>query len=162
MISNDDVEGKDMNTLYPLSLTPDEDGGFVVEFPGLPFGVTQGDNLAEAMANAEDVLVVVVATLIEDGALVPEPLDGDFRYYVRLPEHVALKLAFYRAFGAAGINKAELGRRLHWGTQQVARLFDARHMTRVDHLFTALRALGMRMSFDLEPEAAVTPSQKHL
>jgi antitoxin HicB len=147
-----------MNTMYPVVLTADDDGGFVVEFPGLPFGVTQGDDLSEAMANAEDALVVVISTLIDDGQEVPEPLSGDFEYHVRLPDHVALKLALHRAFRASGINKAELGRRLSWGNQQVARLFDARHLTRVDHLFSAFRALNTRVDFTVAP--IVDPEEK--
>jgi len=122
-----------------------------VTFPGLPWGVTSGATVAEALANAEDCLVVVVTSLINDGEVVPEPVAGEFDYFVVLPEDVALKLAFYRAFKESGISKAELGRRLGWRTQQVARLFDATHHTRVDHLFRAIRVLGKRVAISLEP-----------
>lgn len=139
-----------MNTHYPVHLEHANDG-ITVTFPGLPWGVTSGATVEEALANAEDCLVVVITSLINDSEVVPEPVAGDFEHYVALPEAVALKLAFYRAFKDSGITKAELGRRLEWRTQQVARLFDATHHTRVDHLFRAIRMLGKRVSVSLEP-----------
>lgn len=141
-----------MNTHYPVHLDT-EDDGITVTFPGLPWGVTSGATVDEALVNAEDCLVVIVTSLINDGEVVPEPVAGDFKHFVALPEDIALKLAFYRAFKESGISKAELGRRLEWRTQQVARLFDATHHTRVDHLFRAIRALGKRVAISLEPAA---------
>lgn len=136
---------------YPVTLTPADEGGYVVTFPDLP-GVTQGDSLDEALTNAEDCLVVIVTSMIHDGEHVPEPSeDGD--HMVALPEDVALKLAFYRAFSAAGITRAELARRLGWHGPQVRRLFDASHRTRVDHLFRAFHALGKRVGFVVEDVA---------
>lgn len=142
-----------MNTNYPIEIEAN-DGAYTVTFPGLPYGVTQGESLEEALVNAEDVLVLVITDLIHEGEDVPEPLHGDYRHRVALPEEVALKLAFYRAFRASGITKAELGRRLNLSNTQVARLFDATHSTRPDALFAALHAVGMRVRFELEPMAA--------
>lgn len=145
-----------MNTKYPIELEAN-DGGYTVTFPGLPFGITEGDNLAEALENAEDALVVVITTLIEDGEEVPEPLEGDYAYRVALPEDVALKVAFYRAFRALGWTKAELGRRLSWSNTQVARLFNARHGTRFNALIDALRVVGKRVvSYDIEDVPTIT------
>lgn len=137
---------------YPVTLTPAEEGGFVVEFPGMPFGATQGDTLEEALEAAEDALVVIVTSLIHDGQDVPAP-KGRSKYWIDLPEDVALKLAFYRAFRASGVSRAELGRRLGWHGPQVRRLFDAGHSTRVGDLFRAFRAIGKRVGFVVEDAA---------
>lgn len=38
---------------YPVELTPAEEGGFIVTFPGLPI-VTEGDTEEEALFNAKE------------------------------------------------------------------------------------------------------------
>ena len=43
-----------------LILTPQAEGGYTVTSPTLPELVTEGDSIAEAMANAEDALAAVV------------------------------------------------------------------------------------------------------
>lgn len=139
-----------MNARYPVQLDVAEDG-ITVTFPGLPFGITSGTTISDALEQAQDCLVVIITSLIHDGADVPEPpTKGRFKYWVELPEDVALKLAFYRSFTASGLSKAELGRRLGWHNQLVARLFDAAHATRIDKLLEAIHALGLRVRFDLE------------
>lgn len=131
---------------YPVTLTPAEEGGFVVEFPDV-LGVTQGDTLEEALEQAEDCLVVAITSLIHDGADVPAPSTGTGTHYVDLPEDVALKLELYRAFKASKVSRTELARRMGWHGPQVRRLFDAQHGTRMADLFRAFRALGKRVSF---------------
>ena len=135
---------------YPVTLTPAEEGGFIVTFPDLP-GVTQGDTREEALNAAQDCLVVAITSMIHAGADVPTPSTGTDT--VTLPEDVALKLLFYRAFCASGITRTELGRRLGWHGPQVRRLFDADHRTRLDHLFRAFQAIGKRVTFSLEDTA---------
>jgi predicted RNase H-like HicB family nuclease len=41
---------------YPVHLEQEEDGGYVVTLPDIGYGATQGDDLAEALAQAEDML----------------------------------------------------------------------------------------------------------
>ena len=38
---------------YPIELTPAEEGGYVVTFPGLPI-ITEGDTKEEALLNAKE------------------------------------------------------------------------------------------------------------
>lgn len=137
-----------MTTQYPIILHPADEGGFAVEFPDLP-AWTQGETVEECLEMAEDCLEVTIVSLIHDGDDIPEPsAKGD--HFVALSEEVALKLAFYRAFKASGITKAELGRRLKWHGPQVQRLFSADHRTRTDRLLAAFHALGKRVSFVVE------------
>ena len=39
---------------WPVDLVPAEEGGFIVNFPDLPSGWSQGETRAEALAQAED------------------------------------------------------------------------------------------------------------
>lgn len=58
---------------YPMLIEPGEEGGFVVTYPDLPGVVGEGDNVAEATTNAEELRMVWTETCIEDGMEVPQP-----------------------------------------------------------------------------------------
>lgn len=133
---------------YPIVLTPDDDG-FVVTFPDLPFGITEGDTEEEARARAVDALETVIIALMLDRQDIPLPSPAKGRPSVVLPPLSAAKVALYRAMREAGVTKAELGRRLGWHPPQIDRLLDLRHASRLDQLDQALRALGRRLVVDV-------------
>lgn len=63
-----------MSKLHYLAiLERAEDGGYGVFFPDLPGCVTVGTTEGEAWANAESVLNLHIAGMIEDGDLLPAP-----------------------------------------------------------------------------------------
>ena len=57
----------------PLSLGPQPEGGYTVTSPLLPELITEGDTVAEALANAEDAFAVVLEIYEDEGR--PLPLD---------------------------------------------------------------------------------------
>ena len=129
---------------YPVQLD-EEDGGYVVTLPDIPYGATQGDDLAEALAQAEDFLEEAVLGMMAHGEDVPLPSPAKGRPTVALPALTAAKLEAYRAMRAAGLNKKQLAERLGWQPSQVTRLFDGRHASRLDQIEAALRVLGRRL-----------------
>ena len=50
---------------YPVQLTPAEEGGFTVLFPGLPI-VTEGDTEKEALHNAKEALLCHFEGLVKE------------------------------------------------------------------------------------------------
>jgi antitoxin HicB len=56
---------------YTIILEPDADGGFVVHVPALPEVCTQGDNEADALANAREAIELAVEERISAGERVP-------------------------------------------------------------------------------------------
>jgi predicted RNase H-like HicB family nuclease len=50
---------------YPATITPDEDGRYVVRFPDLTGAVTDGATLAEALSEASDALSEALAAAID-------------------------------------------------------------------------------------------------
>ena len=62
-----------METLaYAVRLAPAKEGGYVVTCRDLPEVVTQGDNFAEARAQASDAMDEAFAARIDDGEDFPE------------------------------------------------------------------------------------------
>ena len=63
-----------MTYTYPVILTEDpEDGGYVVTCRDLPEAITQGDTVAEALAEAADALDEALCGRINHGRDIPEP-----------------------------------------------------------------------------------------
>ena len=130
---------------YPVHLEQEEDGGYVVTLPDIGYGATQGDDLAEALAQGADLLEVAVLGAMAHDEDVPPPSPARGRPTVALPALTAAKLEAYRAMRAAGLNKKQLAERLGWQLSQVTRLFDGRHASRLDQIEAALRVFGRRL-----------------
>ncbi len=129
---------------WPVDLIPAEEGGYIVNFPDLPNGWSQGKDSAEALVQAEDLLEEIVLGRMAHGEAVPAPSTARGRPTVALPALTAAKLEAYRAMHAAGLDDKQLAERLGWQPSQVTRLFDGRHISRLDQVEAALRALGRR------------------
>lgn len=52
---------------YPMSIYPEEDGGYVVLVPDLPGCMTQGETLDEALANIEEARELWIETVYTSG-----------------------------------------------------------------------------------------------
>jgi antitoxin HicB len=60
---------------YAARFEPAEEGGFVVTFPDFAWGITQGDDEAEAIGMAVDALSTMVQELIRNNE--PSHLQGN-------------------------------------------------------------------------------------
>ena len=128
---------------YPVNLTPDTDG-YVVTFPDISEALTQGDTREEALEMALDALVTSFDFYFEDNRRIPAPgiIDGD---YVDVPLSVASKVMLLNAFIESGLTQSELARLMGVKRQEVTRLFNLHHSTKIDTVQKALLALGKRL-----------------
>ncbi len=141
---------------YQATLTPDEvDGGFVVTFQDIPEAITQGEDVADALAQAADALEEAIAGRIRRGVEIPPPLTtGKDQHVVPVPALTAAKAALYLAIRQTGLTKSELAARLVCDEKEVRRLLDPRHPSKLPRIQTALEALGKRIALRLVDEAA--------
>lgn len=58
---------------YPAVFTPAEEGGYTVNFPDLEGCFTEGDDMAETLYMAEDVLALILYGYETDGRRIPVP-----------------------------------------------------------------------------------------
>jgi len=135
---------------YPARLTAEPEGGFTVTFADFDFGVTYGATREEALHQAADLLETIIANCLAENWDVPSPSPARGRPIVPLEPLVAAKVELYRAMRTAGISKAELARRMGIAPQQVQRLFDTNHNSRLDQLAAAFAALGRRLVISSE------------
>lgn len=141
--------------LYPACFEPAEEGGFVVTFPDFSWGVTQGDDEADAIEMAVDALSTMIQELIRNNEPIPQPGKhrGRRTRWIRLPALESAKTELYRGFLAAGIRKSDLAKRLGIPKTNVDRLFDLRHRSRLDQIEAAFRALGKELSIEVRDAA---------
>ncbi len=129
-------------------------GGYTVTFPDFGWGVTQGDNLADAEKWAGRLLHDMIAHLIAKSEEIPEAKAKGRRLRpVALAPLDQAKVECYLAFRASGIRKSELARRMRIPKTSIDRLFDLDHASRLDQLDAALRALGKRLVVAVENAA---------
>ena len=57
--------------VYPAVFTPEEDGGYSINFPDIEGCFTQGENLADGLAMANDVLCLTLYDLEQAGKPIP-------------------------------------------------------------------------------------------
>ncbi|ETF02196.1 transcriptional regulator [Advenella kashmirensis W13003] len=59
--------------IYPVTLTPDDNGTFLVGFPDIPEANSVGDDEQEALLNAEDALEAALGIYFEEKRKIPLP-----------------------------------------------------------------------------------------
>jgi antitoxin HicB len=136
---------------FPVTLTPDEtDGGFVVTFKDIPEAITQGDTEEEALTMAKDALELALEFYFEDKRAVPSPSKPKRdQKVIELPASLSAKVLLLNEMVIQNIRPAELARRLHTTPQEINRLTNLRHTTRIDGIDSALRALGRHLEISL-------------
>ena len=133
--------------IYPVTLTPDEaDGGFVVTFVDIPEAITQGDTEAEALTAAKEALESALDFYFEDKRAVPMPSKAKRgQNVIELPASLSAKVLLLNEMVTQDVRPAELARRLNTTPQEVTRLTNVRHTTRIDGIAAALQALGKHL-----------------
>lgn len=137
---------------FPARFEPDPDGGFVVTFRDIPEAITQGDTLEEARAMAADALLTAMDFYIEDNRTVPQPSalqDGE--QLVILPLSVVAKVALLNLVVEKRQRPIDLARAMGIKRQEVTRLLDLKHATKIDTLAQAFAALGHELELSVSP-----------
>jgi antitoxin HicB len=131
---------------YPVNLKPQKEGGFVVTFPDVPEAITQGEDEADALLHAADVLESAMDFYTEASLPIPAPSKPKRgQRVVELPASVAAKILLLNEMIEQRVRPAELARRLKTTPQEVSRLTNLHHTTRIDSIASALKVLGKRL-----------------
>ena len=136
---------------FPIILTPDpDDGGFVVTFLDIPEAITQGDTKEEAIVMAQDALETAIEFYFEDKRAVPTPSKlKRGQHAIELPTSLSAKVLLLNEMVTQKIRPVELARRLNTTPQEVNRLTNLRHTTRIDGIAAALQAMGRHLEISI-------------
>jgi antitoxin HicB len=131
---------------YPATFTPAEEGGFVITFRDIPEAISQGDDEAEALDMAADVLLTVMDFYFEDRRPVPMPsAPQEGERMIPLPLSAASKVLLLNEMLIQDVGPSELARRLGTSKQEANRLTDLKHATKIDRIADAMTALGREL-----------------
>lgn len=131
---------------YPALFQAEPDGGFSVTFRDIPEAITQGDTIEEARAMAADALLTALDFYFEDSRPVPKASKAKAgEELVEIPPSAWAKVLLLNEMATQQVRPAELARRLNTSPQEVNRLVNLKHVTKIDALAAALSALGKRL-----------------
>ncbi len=128
---------------YPANFKAAEEGGFVITFPDIPEAITQGEDEEDARHRASDALETALDFYFEAAESIPMPSKPKRgQRLIELPASITAKVLLLNELLAQKVRPAELARRLKVTPQEVTRLIDVHHTTKIDGIAVALKALG--------------------
>jgi antitoxin HicB len=131
---------------YPVTLTPDSNGTFLVGFPDFPEANSVGGDQNDALSNALDALETALEIYFDERRAVPLPSTMKKNQpFVTLPALETAKVLLWNEMLAQNVRKADLARRLNVHTPQIDRLFDLKHSSKIEFVEKALNTLGKRL-----------------
>ena len=143
---------------YPVTLRRDaDDGSYTVAFPDFPEAITYGATVDAALVAAIDALDEALASRVHGDEPVPPP-SRIRKYAVEPTLLIAAKVALYETVAAAGIRKTWLARRLDVNENEVRRMLDPYHATKLSRIERALALLGKRLSVTVVDAPAGKPA----
>jgi len=127
---------------YPIDIR--RDGKFfLVTFPDIPEAVTQGRNMEEAKEAAHSALETALDFYFDESRIVPSPSRVKRgQEFVELSTSLAAKVLLINEMIRQKVRPAELARRLKTTPQEVNRLVNIHHTSRIDGIAGAMKVLG--------------------
>jgi antitoxin HicB len=135
---------------YRYSLEREENGWWLVRFPGIPEALTEGKTQDEARANARDCIIAALEGYMKAGRPLPRgkaAAAGADR--VVLPSLVTAKLAVYETMRARGWTKVKLAKELGVPENSVRRLLDLHHSSHMWVIDEALATMKAELTIEL-------------
>lgn len=133
--------------MLTYSVKLEDDGGtYLVTCKSLPEVTSVGEDVQEALLNAEDAIETAIMGRIADRVEIP--VDTKIRkdeHEVELSSQATLKVLLHNEMLQQGLRKSELARRLEVHMPQVDRLLNVRHSSKLEAMETAFSKLGKRL-----------------
>ena len=125
---------------WPATMKKQKDGGVLVRFRDIGQATTQGDDMADAAAQARDALSEAIAAFIKGRMDIPAPTApcrGEVT--VRPDEVIALKALVYSGMRENGFSNVDMAARLGLDEKEIRRMIDpAQRGTKISRYAAAL------------------------
>lgn len=131
--------------IYPVVIEPDGDG-FMASFPDIPEALTSGETREQALEMAKDALETAFEFYFDDKRKVPmpsKPKKG--QDCIELSASLTAKILLLNEMVVQKVRPSDLARLLNTTPQEVNRLVDLKHQTKIDRIAEALSKLGKRL-----------------
>ncbi len=136
--------------IYPVTLTQQREGGYLVEFPDLPEAITQGETREDALQEAADCLEEAIANRIAMKLEIPVPGKAKKNQHsISLHTTMAAKAALYLAIDEKKLSNTALAKKLNCDEKEVRRLLDPYYSSKLPRIEHALNALGQQLEISV-------------
>ena len=139
-----------MRVEYPAIITPQETGGYLVEFPDLEEAFTEGETLEEALFNAAEVLTLMLECRLDDKEEIPQPSKIKKKNVYWIAPDIKVQAAVLVKQNRQDKSMAELARMLGTSWPSVQRLENPHHSPTLKILDKAATALGKKLILSFE------------
>lgn len=135
--------------LYPAIFTK-EANGYSVIFRDIPEAITCGDDWEDAMLMAKDALITALDFYFEDQRTVPPPSPAQADdVLIELPASLYAKVLLLNEMVKQKISNVELARRIDVRPQEMQRITNLNHPTKIDTIAKSLSALGKQLILEV-------------
>lgn len=135
--------------LYPAKFDLN-DGCYVVTFRDIPEALTQGYSLDEAHEMAVDALVTAMEFYVKDNRTIPLPSHAqNGEHLIALPITVTAKALLLNTMLEQHVSQSDLAKKLGKSRQEMQRIIDLNHSTKIDTIADVLKAMGKQPSFNI-------------
>ena len=136
---------------YPAKFESNGEGGFIGTFRDIPEAITEVYPEENFVDVARDALISAIDFYIEDGRKLPEPSrKQEDEVLIDLPASVYLKVMLLNTMVESNIRPVDLARKMKVRPQEVTRIMNLRHNTKLDTLSNAFSALGKKLFFEVK------------
>lgn len=141
---------------YPARFEIDPSGTFVVTFRDIPEATASVD-VDEALAMAKDALVTAMGFYFKDRRDIPEPSPVEpGEILVSLPANVQAKVLLLNVFLERRFTQVRLAQAMGVRPQEITRILDLGHPSKMDTIETALSCLGQELVLSVVPRRSPT------
>lgn len=134
---------------YPAKIDADTPG-YMATFRDIPEANTGADTREEAERMAADALLVAMDFYFDDRRAVPAPSAPEpGEVMVAFPASVAAKVLLLNEMVAQKVTPSELARRMDTRKQDVNRIVQLGHATKIDTIAAALASLGRELELSI-------------
>ena len=131
---------------YPAKFEAGETGAVIVTFRDIPEAIAQGNDEADAFTEGASALLTAMDFYFEDRRPVPPPsASEDGERLIDLPLSASAKVMLLNEMLAQKVRPADLARAMSLKPQEVNRIIDLTHATKIDTLAAAFKALGREL-----------------
>lgn len=137
---------------YPVTLTKQKEGGYLVQFEDFPEAITQGDTIENALNEAIDCLEEAIANRIQMKLDIPAPTQLHFKKHQHpISPHTTFsaKIALYRTMREQKLTNLSLAKKLNCDEKEVRRLLDPHYNSKLPRIEQALNLLGKKLQLEV-------------
>lgn len=137
---------------YPATFDLDQkDQYYIVSFKDIPEALTQGYSFEEAKEMAQDALITAMEFYFEENRSVPLPsTTNDSEHLIALPASIWVKVLLLNAMLEQHVSQSDLAKRLGKPRQEMQRIINLNHSTKIDTIAEALACLGKSLDINLK------------